>query len=60
MRHQEIKVKRDAVVRPLLALQRRALLFEWLVARVREAGNAKPLVKWALIVDLIEVAVRHV
>jgi len=31
-----------------------------LVARVREAGNAKPLVKWALIVDLIEVAVRHV
>jgi hypothetical protein len=52
MRHQEIKVKRDAVVRPLLALQRRALLFEWLVARVREAGNA--------IVDLIEVAVRHV
>jgi hypothetical protein len=41
---------------PALALQRRALLFEWLDARVRRPRTAKALVEWTLFVDLIEVA----
>jgi hypothetical protein len=36
-------------------LQQRALLFEWLVARVRQSGSAKALIMWTLFVDLIEV-----
>jgi len=41
-----------------LALQRRALLLEWLAARVRGCEGAKALVGWALFVDLIEVEGR--
>ena len=42
----------------VLALQRRALLLEWLAARVRGCEGAKALVGWALFVDLIEVEER--
>jgi len=42
----------------VLALQRRALLLQWLAARVRGSEGAKALVGWALFVDLIEVEER--
>ena len=42
----------------VLVLQRRALLLEWLAARVRGCEGAKALVGWALFVDLIEVEER--